>query len=295
MSSWDDLSGEPVGRHVGPFPQRPFLEIYWRHFGIESPHIVVAEQAAAALVVVDGVTRFVGEAQLTDYHSTLGVVTPSLIDGMLAVAGAEARCDLDSLPDEVAQPLMAGFAEAGMKTELDRHESCLVLHLPGAAEAAAWEAVLGGRDRHELRRKRRRFREGLGEPELVRGPLHLSEFMRLHRAAPGEKGGFMTDAREAFFADLLGVPGARLDALMAGDSVVAAAFGFEDEHAYYLYNSAYDPGVASASPGIILVDALIAEAAVSGRTRFDFLKGDEGYKARLGATERPLYRLRVWS
>jgi CelD/BcsL family acetyltransferase involved in cellulose biosynthesis len=70
---------------------------------------------------------------------------------------------------------------------------------------------------------------------------------------------------------------------------VAAAFGFEDEQAYYLYNSSFDPTVASASPGIVLCDTLIRSAIASGRRRFDFLKGGEGYKRQFGARPRPLF------
>jgi CelD/BcsL family acetyltransferase involved in cellulose biosynthesis len=38
---------------------------------------------------------------------------------------------------------------------------------------------------------------------------------------------------------------------------------------------------------------MIEQAIGEGIGRFDFLKGDEVYKFRLGAEERPLYRVRV--
>lgn len=104
----------------------------------------------------------------------------------------------------------------------------------------------------------------------------------------------MSDDMVRLFTDLLALDGSRLDVLRAGDgSVVAAAFGFEDDEAYYLYNSAFDPAAAAVSPGIVLVDCLIGKAASDGRSRFDFLKGDEVYKRRLGAVARPLFRLEV--
>ena len=71
----------------------------------------------------------------------------------------------------------------------------------------------------------------------------------------------------------------------------AAAFGFESNDAYYLYNSAYAPDAARLSPGIVLVAALVRSAVRSGRRRLDFLKGDERYKFDLGAEPRPLYRV----
>ncbi|MBS1195573.1 MAG: family N-acetyltransferase, partial [Actinobacteria bacterium] len=83
---------------------------------------------------------------------------------------------------------------------------------------------------------------------------------------------------------------ASLDLLAGADGApVAAALGFQDEEAYYLYNSAYDPAAAGASPGVVLVDLLVERAAEDALGRFDFLKGDEAYKLRLGGRPRPLF------
>ena len=72
---------------------------------------------------------------------------------------------------------------------------------------------------------------------------------------------------------------------------MAVAFGFEDPDAYYLYNSAYHPAAAEASPGVVLLDRLLDRTMAAGRTRFDLLKGDERYKFQLGAIPRPLFVL----
>jgi len=52
-----------------------------------------------------------------------------------------------------------------------------------------------------------------------------------------------------------------------------------------------EQGLADALPGVVLVHELIESAIASGRTRFDFLKGDETYKVRLGAAARQLFTL----
>lgn len=109
--------------------------------------------------------------------------------------------------------------------------------------------------------------------------------------ADGRKGSFMSADMEALFASFHAA-GAVIDFLYGdGDDPVAAGFGFEDEAAYYLYNSAYLPDAGAASPGIVLVSELIRQATVKAKARFDFLKGDEVYKYRLGATARPLWRI----
>ena len=148
------------------------------------------------------------------------------------------------------------------------------------------------RQRHEVRRKRRRYEDLLGQPEVDTDRAGAFErFAELHRGSPGRKGRFMEGEREAFFEDLSRQRGWRVDELFDGDRSVAALFGFADADTYYLYNSAFDNDLAEASPGIVLLTHTIERLSEEGFTRFDFLKGDEEYKARLGASLRQLYRI----
>lgn len=102
----------------------------------------------------------------------------------------------------------------------------------------------------------------------------------------------MTADRESFFRDLASLPAARVDVLAgAAGTPVAASIGFQDDRAFYLYNSAYDPAAAASSPGMVLLWKLFESVVEGGVSLFDFLKGDEAYKLRLGARPRPLYVL----
>ena len=104
----------------------------------------------------------------------------------------------------------------------------------------------------------------------------------------------MDPAMEELFTSFEVKCGAVIDFLYGNEpDPVAAAFGFEDDDTYYLYNSAYDIGAGAASPGIVLVSELVKQALETGHRRFDFLKGDEVYKYRLGASARPLWRIRA--
>jgi len=291
MSEWDRLTGSALASFVGPFPHRPFLEIVAEHGASGDICIVGNGSNSIALVVSEGAARFVGDHHLTDYHSPLGVDTDELVALLLADLGG-VGLDLDSLPQEAADPLFAAFEAEGRTVIRTADESCRVLELTGA-EPEGWESVLRSKDRHEVRRKRRRYEAARGAPEFATGREHFSAFVRLHRSSAGDKGGFMTDQMEGFFEDLLRLPTARLDVLRRADEVEAAAVGFEDDDGYYLYNSAYDVNLADLSPGIILTDFLINRAVMEGKGRFDFLKGAEDYKRRLGAVERPLFRLDV--
>ena len=83
-----------------------------------------------------------------------------------------------------------------------------------------------------------------------------------------------------------------MDGLYGDDNrMVAAAMAWSDDSGYYLYNSAFDPAHGDASPGVVLVSMLIERAIEEGLAVFDFLKGDEHYKIRLGAGERQLFVL----
>jgi hypothetical protein len=279
-----------VAPYTGPFPHRPFLELCAQRSG--SPSVVLAgAHASAALTIDNDVIRFVGEHHLTDYHSPLGSGVPELV-GLMSDLDPALPFDLDSLPVEAADPLEAAFRDTGYRVNREDDEGCQVLDLQHAP-ADGWEGQLSSKGRHELRRKRRRFVEAVGEPLVAHGADYFEEFVALHRASAGEKGTFMTEDMEAFFHELLVQGGARIDVLHDGTSVLAAAFGFDDDSGYYLYNSAFDPSLADVSPGIVLIDALIADAVARGLDRFDFLKGDEVYKRRLGADPRPLFRLKV--
>jgi len=107
-------------------------------------------------------------------------------------------------------------------------------------------------------------------------------------AAEGAKGEFIDGPMEAFFSALATRAGFCVDLLVAGDRPRAALFGHEDDDGYYLYNSAYDPMAAAASPGMVLLIELIAAQIARGAAVLDFMKGDEEYKFRLGAEPRHL-------
>jgi CelD/BcsL family acetyltransferase involved in cellulose biosynthesis len=279
----------PVAEEVGPFPLAPFLEAWWRHRG--GGELMVAESATALLPLrlSEGLVEFLGEPDLTDYHSPLGAGGEELAASVLERLPVGSRFCFDSLPGEAAAVLAAGAARAGVEAARRRHQVAAVLDLPERHEE--YLARLGPKERHEVRRKRRRFEAVHGPARLEpAGPRDLGVFAAMHRASAGPKGGFLTPAMEAFFADLLEVPGARLDLLVGTAGVpLAAAFGFQDERAYYLYNSAYQPQASASSPGAVLVDLLVRRALAERLHRFDFLKGEEPYKFRLGARPRPLF------
>ncbi len=285
----------PAAPGTGPFTGRELLRRWWEHRRPVAAELALVEGDGALLPLcrVDGAVSFLGEADLFDYHSPLGGGVPELVAGYVQGLPAGTRVRFDSLPEAAAELMAKGLDHAGLTADAAQHEVTAVVDLP--ADFEEYLAGLDKKQRHEVRRKERRFERMVGAPRLATdtSPAGLAHFIRMHRQAPGDKGAFMTEPVAVFFASLLDVPGAKVDLLVpdGGGDPVAAAVGFATDGAYFLYNSAYDPDHAAASPGVVLLTELIRRAIERGATRFDFLKGDEEYKFRLGAAARPLFVL----
>lgn len=283
----------PVADSIGPFPSRTLLQAWWDQHGTGDLLLVEGTEALLALQQCGDTISMLGDADLFDYHSPLGAGSPQLVADWASGLAPGTILDFDSLPGPAADIFMEGLEKAGLVPVADVHESAAVLELPKDYEA--YLAGLGKKQRHETRRKGRRFTEILGTPRLERhrGGAAVTRFASMHRLADGHKGQFMDEPMEQLFTKFEAECGAVIDFLYGdGPDPVAAGFGFEDATTYYLYNSAYDTEAGAASPGIVLVSELIKQALETGHSRFDFLKGDEVYKYRLGATTRPLWRVR---
>ena len=107
----------------------------------------------------------------------------------------------------------------------------------------------------------------------------------------------MVPGMELFFRrladDLAGDGTFRLSFLEADGERIAGAVGLRFRDRFLLYNSAYDHRLSSLAPGMVLVAELIRGAIEEGRSVFDMLKGDLGYKYRFGARPRRACRLRL--
>lgn len=311
---WERLAATLPG--FGPFLGPDWAEVWWEHFGAGSTLMIGELGDGAALLPLfrtdDGVVSFVGGADVTDYVGVVGPFDVHAAAGEALVDRLAADEDWRAL-HAVAVPAESGFTAAAALAAV-RHgfdvtyeiEDSAVLRLPESFEA--YLALVGKKERHEIRRKERRLERELGELALEcvghakaasGGELSaaVDRFVAMHRLSQGAKGQFMDAGMAEFFraaAERFAALGSlRLDTLTAAGRPVASTVGFADEHGYYLYNSAFEPSVATLSPGNVLLARLIAREIEAGRPVFDFLRGDERYKFRLGARRRPLRRLTV--
>lgn len=282
----------PVAPDTGPFTGRGFLETIWNLDPTGDLRLLESDSALVPLVSGRNGWEWVGHPDLVDYRSPLGEGAACLISEVMAASSPGRSFRFDSLPAEAAEVVRRGLVEAGLESSPSQHTTTARLMLPATFDE--YLRAIGKKERHELRRKTRRFAEERGTPRVTterEAGAGLQAFALMHRSSRGAKGRFMTPRMFEWFADLADQDGWRIDLLSGEDGIPAAAtFGWADGEAFYLYNSAYDRE-APGSPGIVLLAMLIEQAITAGLKVFDFLKGDEPYKYRLGAARRPLFEL----
>ena len=162
--------------------------------------------------------------------------------------------------------------------------------------------ALSKKDRHELRRKFRRLDSSLDwswrtfvTPEDIAG--NFTEFISLMRLSRVDKDQYLTPLRLDFFQRItqrmsqLGA--ARLSFLEVDDKRVAANLCFDYASSRLLYNSGNNPEFSYYSVGILLNALCLKQAIEQGLGYFDFLRGPEPYKLRLGGQRKNLYQMTV--
>ncbi len=309
-AAWEQVLG--VSDAATLFLTPWWQKTWWKHFGGGAElavHVVSDGQrpvGVAPLVRADGVLELLGATDLFDYRDFI-VERGREEDFCVALLDHLSGRDWHTLRLESVREssptlrALGGAAEsAGMSVEIEQEDVAPVLPLP-----ATWEQYVSGlskKDRHELRRKIRRL-HGAGEvtrtacsaPEQV--PDMMAVFLRLHRASSPDKAEFMTAEREAFFLEAVGEAacrgGLRLEELALDGTPVASCLGFAYAGAFLLYNSGYDPEHSKLSVGIVSKALAIEGSIESGDSAFDFLRGSEDYKYRLGGQDRQVYRVIV--
>lgn len=168
-----------------------------------------------------------------------------------------------------------------------------------------WEdylASLNKKQRHEVRRKIRRLENaGKLRYDVVEDRDHIAVqmdvFLKMFVASREDKESFMTPVMESFFRSIADtfsrVNLLKLGVLELDGQIVSMVIYFDHNDSFLLYNSAYDPGYASLSVGLVSKVMCIRDSIEKGKGRFDFLKGREPYKYHLGGKETPLYRCRI--
>ena len=294
------------------FTLPPWLRAWWSVFSSGwKRHICAVRQhdkliGIAPLMLRDGEARFIGNTDVCDFLDC--IITPGEEKAFFSIL-------ISHLRQQRIGHLVLGHV---------RSDSSVFIHLPAVAEAigcaalcipedvvlelqlpATWEGfllLLSGKERHEIRRKLRRLEESgkiryrtLNEQGAVE--LELTTFLDLFRQNRSDKASFMTGQMEMFFYAIAGALSAEhilnLGFLELDSQPVAAVMCFDYNSTRYLYNNAYDSQFSGLSVGLLSKVFSIQGSIHQGMAKYDFLKGAEEYKQRLGGIPLSLYTCRV--
>ena len=290
----------------------PFwLETWWRHFQGKAEMLLLSVRRGekvigiAPLMVERSRASLIGSPEVCDYLDCViapGAAEPfagALLDHLFN--NGIRLLDLHCLRADAA--ILAGLTGVAEELTLDlcctQEAVSMELELP-----ATWEqylAMLTKKQRHEVRRKIRRLAEACAYRYYVIEDYKawtgfLPVFMRMFKQKP-EKAHFLSGQAGPFFREAVsaaaGAGLARFGVLEVDGSPAAAVLYFDDHDVIYLYNSAYDPARAGLSTGLLCKVLSIREAIAKKKTRYDFLKGGEVYKQRLGGSAVPIYHCRI--
>jgi CelD/BcsL family acetyltransferase involved in cellulose biosynthesis len=303
----------------GVFYTPDWQENWWQHFGhgrqlylltVRSDDGILQGLAPLMLDTTSAAPPrlgFIGDLELCDYFDVLiapaqqQAVAQAVVPYLVSELGEESELWLANFTHHspVSAVLRDGLIEQGLSVDVEEIETCPAIALP--ADWEAYLALLRGKDRHEMRRKIRRAESAVRldytvTSDTARLDDDLERFFGLHRMSREHtKRSFMTADKAAFFRDMAHRLWRRgwleLAFLQADGVVVAGLCCFTYGTAYAAYNAAYHPEYGQLSAGIVLFANRIHSAITRGFTCFDFLRGNEPYKYRFGATDRPLYQL----
>lgn len=312
-AEWDDLVDRSMT--ATPFQSLGYQRAWWQNLGPGDLHTITVRDdggqlaAIACFYAVDGTLYFNGCTEETDY---LDLIAPAeraapLWDRVFDVLEggdfpAWQGLDLCNIP--AASPsndLLRQQAEKrGYRFQSAVQEVCPVVTLPDSFDA--YLMALDKKQRHEIRRKRRRADAADAKLESIAADDDLAaavdDFLDLLQKSLPEKAEWLNAGRRAVFHKVAQAAMAagtlQLVFLTHRGARAAALFNFDYKDRIWVYNSGFDVAeFGYLSPGVVLTAGAIEEAIANGRVAFDFLRGDESYKYHFGAEDTTINRLQI--
>ncbi len=289
-----------------------WLKVWWGQFGSgRTPYLWSVRHkdeliGIAPLMIQAESACLMGDSDVCDYLDV--IVSPgrgaAFFEVLLPHLRRQgiSRLDMGALRADsiVFSNLAAAAKQLGYTVLTEPQDVSMELELP-----ATWDDFLKqltGKQRHEIRRKLRRLNESARiNFRVVESRAEVSEgielFLDLFKSNRADKSDFMTDQRVSFFRSLAGAMAeARILKLffLDLDEIPAAAVMCFDYHStVYLYNNGYDNKYRALSVGLLSKIFTIQDSIQRGKHKYDFLRGSEVYKHRLGGRPVQLYRCQV--
>ena len=161
--------------------------------------------------------------------------------------------------------------------------------------------ALSKKQRHEIRRKLRKFESQDYHFKLIKGNQNLSTFLsdfyQLFINSREDKKQFLTDQRKTFFNKMLFAFAKKNELKILcyydGNILISACIVIEYANIYYLYNSAYSLDYNSFSVGLVCKIVALKQSIENNKRAFNFLRGNERYKYDLGGEDIKLFEIKL--
>ncbi|MBT8370708.1 MAG: GNAT family N-acetyltransferase [Deltaproteobacteria bacterium] len=286
-----------------------WLKVWWKNFNQGAKLYLLSIRQEDRTIGIAPFQRkgktvqFIGDENVCDHLDF--IVTPENTTAFYRVLINHLKQDgvknMDLGPvrrdSSVFAKLLPAAEKEGCRLSYEHINTSFELELPNN-----WDdylLMLSSKERHENRRKLRRLNEAgqvkfrrVDETSSVK--KEMETFLTLFKANRSDKAVFMTDQMVSFFKDmaqaLATVKILKLFFLELDGRPVAASMCFDYQSTMYLYNNGYDKNFSSLSVGLLSKVLSIKESIQSGKKTYDFLKGAEVYKQRMGGQPVQLYR-----
>lgn len=254
------------------------------------------------------ILRTIGCVDVTDYVDLLvepeyiTEVQTALAQCLYEHADEYDRVNLCNIPEasETCRQFPDIMRNFGFDADLVLQEVCPVIHLPDNFDS--YLDMLDKKQRHEIKRK---LRKAENEAEITHYFVTAQDdfeaetdiFLQLMAASQPAKAEFLQDPlNERFLREILRVTQQqgwlRLSFLKVNGIHAAAYCDFDYHRQMLVYNSGLLPDYQShLSTGIVLLAYNIRHAIETGHTLYDFLRGNETYKYRMGAQDTRVFKL----
>ena len=161
--------------------------------------------------------------------------------------------------------------------------------------------ALKKKQRHEIRRKLRKFESQDFQFKLIRNndvlSGFLSDFYELFINSREDKKEFLTEERKTFFNKMLFAFAEKNELKILsyydGNILISACIVIEYANIYFLYNSAYSLDYNSYSVGLVSKIIALKQSIENNNHAFNFLRGNERYKYELGGEDIKLHEIKL--
>jgi CelD/BcsL family acetyltransferase involved in cellulose biosynthesis len=318
--TWNDLLTESVSD--SPFLRHEYQSAWWVHRGggewQNAQLVLVSAREEGKLVGIaplfiaeyegQRVLLLNGSIEISDY---LDVIVPvddhgRFISGLLDFLASQLTdgwrgLDWYNLPD--SSPTLAALKAESARRGWAHHEEMYrpTPRIPLTSDFEEYLSRLDKKQRHEVRRKVRRAEEsGRGVRWFISNmqdpDAEIDHFVRLMEDDQN-KAGFLTESMRAQVRAIIHAAHTGgwlwLAFLEVDGQRAAAALNFDYRGRLWGYNAGVNRAYMDLSPGWVLLSYIIQWCCENGRTEFDFMRGDEEYKYRLGAVNQYVMRVKV--